>query len=89
MTIPAGLLKQADNVLKIEVSNTWHNRLVGDQQPEDKDARKLQWESGLLGGKSYSAGRYTFSNRPDARGKLHRSGLLGPVQILTEKSDPL
>ncbi len=83
VTVPLGLLRKADNLLKIEVVNTWHNRLVGDQQPEDRDARKLQWENGLLGGRSYSAGRYTFSNRPDAKGKLHPAGLLGPVRIMT------
>ena len=83
MAVPAGLLKKANNLLKIEVVNTWHNRLVGDTQPKDKGARKLKWENGLLGGKSYSAGRYTFSNKPDARGKLHPAGLLGPVQIMT------
>ena len=83
MNLPAGLLKKADNLLKIEVVNTWHNRLVGDTKPKDKGARKLKWENGLLGGKSYSAGRYTFSNKPDARGKLHPAGLLGPVRIMT------
>lgn len=81
VTIPAGLLKKSDNLLKIEVVNTWHNRLVGDQQPKDKDARKLQWDNGLMGGRSYSAGRYTFSNSPDAGGKLHPAGLIGPVRI--------
>ena len=81
VTIPAGLLKKSDNLLKIEVVNTWHNRLVGDTQPKDKDARKLQWDNGLMGGMSYSTGRYTFSNRPDAGGKLQPSGLIGPVRI--------
>lgn len=80
--IPADLLKETNNQLKIEVVNTWHNRLVGDTQPADRDARNLQWKCGLLGGKSYSAGRYTFSNKPDAGGNLHPSGLLGPVQVL-------
>ncbi len=81
VTIPAGLLKKSDNLLKIEVVNTWHNRLGGDTQPKDKDARKLQWYNGLMGGRSHSAGRYTFSNRPDAGGKLHPAGLIGPVRI--------
>jgi len=81
--VPAGLLKKKGNQLTIEVVNTWHNRLLGDNQPKDRGARKLQWKSGLLGGKAYAAGRYTFSNRSDVRGKLHPSGLLGPVHIMT------
>lgn len=81
--LPTGVLKQTNNLLKVEVANTWHNRLVGDQQPKDKDVRNLQWENGLLGGKSFTAGRYTFSNRPDASGKLQPAGLLGPVRIMT------
>jgi hypothetical protein len=56
---------------------------VGDQQLKDKDVRNLQWENGLLGGKSFTAGRYTFSNRPNASGKLQPAGLLGPVRIMT------
>lgn len=87
VAIPAGLLKESGNQLVIEVVNTWHNRLVGDKQPEDRDARKLHWENGLLGGKTYMAGRYTFSNRPDAKGDLHPSGLLGPVQILVAEKN--
>lgn len=82
VSIPAGLMKQDDNLMQIEVVNTWHNRLVGDTQPEDAAKRKLQWKSGLLGGRTYSAGRYTFSNRPDASGALHPAGLIGPVRIL-------
>jgi hypothetical protein len=83
VTIPAGLLQKKGNQLKVEVANTWHNHLVGDAQPKDKDARTLQWQSGLLGGRTYSAGRYTFSTRSDAKGKLHPAGLLGPVRLFT------
>ena len=81
VAIPAGLLKKSDNLLEVEVVNTWNNRLLGDQQPKDKDVRKLKWESGLLGAKTYSTGRYTFSNKPDTKGHTDSAGLIGPVRI--------
>lgn len=74
-------LKRGKNHLEIEVANRWSNRLLGDQQPPDKDARVLKWSSGLLGGKEHRAGRYTFSTAPGP-GELFSSGLLGPVSIL-------
>ena len=44
--IPAGLLKQVNNNLKIEVTNVWANRLIGDeQQPSD-----CEFIPGYLGG---------------------------------------
>lgn len=70
-----------ENHLEIEVANRWSNRLLGDQQPPDKNARTVSWESGLLAGQQYSAGRYTFATA-DGPGKLLPSGLLGPVQVL-------
>jgi rhodanese-related sulfurtransferase len=84
VNIPAGLLRERGNELKIEVVNTWHNRLVGDQQSDNKDVRLLQWESGLMKGREFKAGRYTFATqdlpKPDA--KLNPAGLLGPVRIV-------
>jgi hypothetical protein len=82
-----GKLKPADNLLEIEVANTWVNRLIGDQQPGDKGARSLKWENGLLGGTSYPAGRYTFTtvNNYKPNSPLQESGLLGPVQFMVSE----
>jgi len=85
VSVPAGALNETGNKLKIEVSNVWQNRLLGDWEPEDRDARTLQWKNGMLEGKSCSAGRYTFSTMTVSTGRLFPSGLLGPVQILTAK----
>ena len=83
VAIPPGLLKSKGNQLKMEVANTWHNRLAGDQQDRDRGARRLRWENGLLGGREYPAGRHTFSTGGDvpANAALQSSGLLGPVQL--------
>jgi hypothetical protein len=62
------------------------NRLIGDQQPANKDVRQLQWESGLLQGKPQPAGRFTFTtarNDYQTHSPLQESGLLGPVRLLT------
>ena len=76
-------LKAGGNQLEIEVANRWPNRLIGDQQSENKDVRELQWPEGLLGGKPVKAGRYTFATCSPykADSKLLPSGLLGPVTI--------
>jgi len=74
-------LKTKGNILEVEIVNRWPNRLLGDQQPPDKDARTLKWESGLLGGKNYKTGRYTFSTTTDHY-TLLPSGLLGPIRIM-------
>jgi hypothetical protein len=75
-------LKTKGNLLEVEIVNRWPNRLFGDRQAPDKDVRILQWKSGLLSGKKYKAGRYTFSTTGGPN-KLLPSGLIGPVRIMT------
>lgn len=83
------VVKPAGNQLEIEVVNGWVNRLVGDQQPADKDVRTLTFPAGMLGDKPVKAGRYTFSTYPYFRADspLMPAGLLGPVTIQTSARD--
>ncbi len=74
-------IADGENQLEIEVANRWANRLLGDRSPPDVGVRRLQWESGLLGGEEYEAGRYTFALYPGPE-ELLPSGLLGPVQLV-------
>ncbi len=80
----AGAVKAGDNQLEIEVVNRWANRMIGDKQPADANARTVECPPGFLGGKRIPAGRYTFcTDDPyDANSPLVPSGLLGPVRIL-------
>jgi hypothetical protein len=82
--VPVGdALKAKDNVLMVEVANSWENRLIGDDTPEDSDVRTVQWESGLLAGEPYETGRYTFSTIEEGElADLQPSGLIGPVRLL-------
>ncbi len=78
-----GALKAGDNHLEIEVVNRWPNRLIGDQQPADANARTLKSAEGFLGGQEFKTGRYTFSTHHPyhAQSPLLPSGLLGPVTL--------
>lgn len=78
-------LKEGDNNLEIEVANRWINRLLGDRQEPDANVRTVKFGNGLMGGKEYKTGRYTFTTQSAMRSfdfaELLPSGLLGPVTI--------
>ena len=79
-------LKTKGNLLEVEIVNRWPNRLLGDKQAPDKNVRTLKWKSGLLSGKEFKTGRYTFSTTGVSE-KLLPSGLLGPVRIMVFEND--
>ena len=81
-----GTLRAGANRLEIEVVNRWPNRMIGDKQPADAHARTVRSPDGFLGGKEFKTGRYTFSTSDPykAQSPLVPSGLLGPVQLLTQ-----
>jgi hypothetical protein len=76
-----------DNQLDIEVANLWPNRLIGDEQKPDDGIKNGQWPEWLINGKPRTSGRYTFTTYKhyNADSPLLRSGLMGPVKILTVK----
>ena len=80
-------LKVGENQLEIEVANRWPNRMIGDKQPADANAREVQAPPGFLGGKKIKTGRDTYSthNPYKPNSPLLPSGLLGPVMISTTK----
>lgn len=95
MTIPDGVLAKGENTLEIEVTNTWANRFIGDEQEPDD----CEWKVGHLG----NTGRYLAKfpdwfvrceKRPTKRiafatwnyftkdSPLVPSGLIGPVRFV-------
>jgi hypothetical protein len=95
--IPAGLLKAQGNVLTIEVTNVWANRLIGDEQ-EPADCKWLPGHKGFQFLQEFpdwflkneprpSKGRYCFTtwNYFTKTSPLISSGLLGPVRIMKEE----
>ena len=80
----SGVLKQGKNELKIEVTNLWVNRLIGDEQKVNDGIVNGQWPEWLLKGKKRPSDRYTFTTYPHYTKDtpLLESGLLGPVHII-------
>jgi len=79
-------LKEGTNELEIEVANRWINRLLGDRLEPDANVRTVKFENGLMGGKEYTTGKYTFTTDA-AMGSFKfkeplSSGLMGPVTIM-------
>lgn len=97
LKIPAGLLKKQGNQLEIKLTNTWANRLIGDEQEPDD----CEWLPGYQGGRFLKAfpnwflknqprpskGRYCFTtwNYFTKDSPLMSSGLLGPVRIMVNE----
>ena len=99
--MPTGVLKEGANVLEIEFTNVWANRLIGDEQePSDCDfteapfpggqylIRFPDWfKDGLASRPSKGRRCFTDWNYFDKDSKLVQSGLVGPVMIVTIKVD--
>ena len=79
-----GAIKAGANQLEVEVVNRWANRMIGDKQPADANARTVRSPEGFLAGDEFGSGRYTFSTSDPygAESPLLPSGLLGPVRLM-------
>jgi hypothetical protein len=78
-------LQEGENKLEIEVANRWINRLLGDKSEPEEYRRTVKFDNGLLEGKDYITGRYTFTTHSAMRSfrftEPLQSGLIGPVKI--------
>lgn len=78
-----GLVRNRNNLLEIEVTNLWINRLIGDESEPWDGISGGKWPEWLLKGTPRPSKRFTFTThryyRKDDR--LMESGLLGPVTL--------
>lgn len=88
--------RPGDNLLELQVTNLWPNRMLGDEElPEDSDRAPngtlRSWPPWLDAGKPSPAGRFTFTSwRLWRRGEpLLPSGLLGPVSLASVPAVPV
>ncbi len=84
-------LRPGRNILRIEVTNLWPNRLIGDESlPEDSDRHPngtlRAWPDWLAANVPSPTGRFTFTSWRlwSPQDALLPSGLLGPVRIVSE-----
>jgi hypothetical protein len=74
-------MKAGENVLEVEVTNQWINRLIGDLKLPPAERRTF---TNVLDAK-----RNDPLRKPDADKFLRRSGLLGPVEIRISVTHPM
>jgi len=80
------------NLIEIQVTNLWPNRLIGDERefPEDVKWRgglPVEWPKWFAEGKARPTGRHTFTTfkHYTKDSPLLESGLLGPVMLRAAK----
>lgn len=78
-------IQPGENKLKIEVVNLWINRLIGDDFHPYDGYTHGRWPEWVVNGTKRPTERYTFTtfNPYNKDTELAKSGLLGPVKILT------